>query len=104
MVGDMGAKPSHPLLDAHGKSVSSALSAMQPAKPSAIVPSKTKASSLCHLLSFTPLVSEDDIVGFKLILFPRAENVANDIVLAFDFLTGTDTSDKFARFAFDNFP
>ena len=75
MVGATGAIPSHDLFEAHGKSVSSALSAMHP-DTSATPNPRSNA-----------LISEYDIADLGLVLFPRAEDVADDIVLALDFLS-----------------
>ena len=93
----MGAMPSQPLFDAHGRSESSAVSAMQP--------DSSANANVARNAPATPkprearLVGEEDVIGLNLILFPGAENVANHVGLALNLLTETDTADEFAGFA-----
>ena len=76
--------PSQFLFEAHGRSESSAESAIHPAR-SENANAARKA-----------LVSEEDIVCGQLRLFPGTEDVADNILLALDLLTKADAPDEFA--------
>ena len=102
-VGAMGTMPSQFLLVAHGSSLSSAVSAMQPARSQ---PANTAAPARQSVVVIaqrgacvSPLVSEKDIVRLQLVLLPGVEDIADDVVLALDFLAETDAPDKLAGLA-----
>lgn len=80
----MGISPSHDLFEDHGSWESSAESAMQPPSRS---PARTASANL---------VGDNDIVFLEIVLRPVGEDVADDPVLADDFLSQADASDDFA--------
>ena len=97
MDGAIGAMPSQFLFDAQGRSESSAESAMQP--DNIAQESATRSNPPTpRLRRMIPLesVSEDDVIGCQLVLSPGAENVADDVVLALDFLAEADAADELA--------